>query len=109
MREKELEYASGYTNVDPHASIARDISPKRTKPEPEDTEAADRYRQWRDEVFAEHERTKRSASNSSARARQEQEAMSEVAANIKSNQASWTDGVERLNKSATGKLDEIRK
>ena len=111
MREKELEYASGYTNVDPHASIARDISPKRTKPEPEpeEDEAAALYRKWRDEVFAEHERTKRSASNSSAKARQEQEAMSSVTANIKSNQAAWTDGVERLNKNADVKLDEIRK
>ena len=85
MKERELEYASGYSRVDPHASIARDISPRRVKADPEEQEAADLYKQWRTEIFNEHERTKRSASNSSARARQEQEAMQEVAASIKSN------------------------
>ena len=35
--------------------------------------------------------------------------MANVAANIKSNQDAWNDGVTRLNQAATGKLDEIRK
>ena len=109
MKERELEYASGYSKVDPHANIARDISPRRKKAEPEEMEAADLYSKWRKEVFTEHERTTRSASNSSARARQEQQAMSNVAANIKSNQDAWNDGVDRLNNAATSKLDEIRK
>ena len=43
MKERELEYASGYSKVDPHANIARDISPRRKKAEPEEQEAADLY------------------------------------------------------------------
>ena len=99
MKDREYEYVRGYSDIDPHACIARDISPKRPKIDPaevEAEEAAERYKKWRDEIFGEHERTKRSASNSSARAKEEQKEMTNVGDKIKANQDQVTSAIDGI-------------
>ena len=98
MREREYEFMTGYSKADPHANIAKDISPKRKEKvvENELDPAAERYRQWKQGVFTEHERTTRAASNSSARARQEQGEMEQTINEIKKSQNQWTDGVNAI-------------
>ena len=74
----QLAKVADYNVDDPNRNSARDISPKRKVEEividPEEEarkKARELYRQWRNNIFKEHERTTRRASHSSEKARKE--------------------------------------